>query len=217
MPSSALRAFDQRHHLTRELAAQLNDRVRTTACVMTRWRCCGNASIRSLRLRGCQRRRSFCANDPMLQIVADQKLGDALRIRSPPSAVGELAFRTRAGTPERPAAGAVSSLLCGEQSSPARRDSCSISTPPTIPPTASSSSVSSTGLMASICITPCWSSSVNTGACCGAPASGKRLQSCPHRAHAVAPGAAFAVCLPRREDQAARRCRFCFTTSLPVL
>ena len=42
----------------------------------------------------------------------------------------------------------------------------------------------------------------------GAPASGKRLQSCPHRAHAAAPAAAFAVRFPRGADQTARRCRF---------
>jgi hypothetical protein len=38
-----LRAFDQRHHLTRELAAQINDpRGNMTACAMSRRPCCGD-------------------------------------------------------------------------------------------------------------------------------------------------------------------------------
>src|SRR5229473_6133321 len=48
-------------------------------------------------------------------------------------------------------------------------------------------------------------------------ATGKCLQPCSHRAHAAALGAAFAVCLPRRNHQTARRCRFCSAPALPVL
>jgi len=51
----------------------------------------------------------------------------------------------------------------------------------------------------------------------GAPAAGKRLQSCPHRAHAAAPGAAFAGRVPRRENQTARRCGFRAAPALSVL
>src|SRR5450759_1400721 len=80
-----LRAFDQRHHLTRELAAQLNDprqdhRVRHDALALLRQRLyqivAGYEDANDAdRLR----------HDPMLQIVADQKLGDALGSQPPPS------------------------------------------------------------------------------------------------------------------------------------
>ena len=73
-----LRAFDQRHHLTRELAAQLNDprqddRVRHDSLALLRQRIyqivAGYEDANDAdRLR----------HDPLLQIVADQKLGDAL-------------------------------------------------------------------------------------------------------------------------------------------
>jgi hypothetical protein len=73
-----LRAFDQRHHLTRELAAQLNDprqedRVQHDAPALLRQRIyqivAGYEDANDAdRLR----------HDPLLQIVADQKLGVAL-------------------------------------------------------------------------------------------------------------------------------------------
>ena len=73
-----LRAFDHRHHLTRELAAQLNDprqddRVRHDLLALLRQRIyqivAGYEDANDAeRLR----------HDPLLQIVADQKLGDAL-------------------------------------------------------------------------------------------------------------------------------------------
>jgi len=73
-----LRAFDQRHHLTREMAAQLNDprqddRVRHDSLALLRQRLyqivAGYEDANDAdRLR----------HDPLLQIVADQKLGDAL-------------------------------------------------------------------------------------------------------------------------------------------
>jgi hypothetical protein len=73
-----LRAFDQRHHLTRDLATQLNDprqddRVRHDSLALLRQRIyqivAGYEDANDAdRLR----------HDPLLQIVADQKLGDAL-------------------------------------------------------------------------------------------------------------------------------------------
>ena len=73
-----LRCFDQRHHLTRELAAQLNDprhddRVRHDSLALLRQRIyqivAGYEDANDAgRLR----------HDPLLQIVADQKLGHAL-------------------------------------------------------------------------------------------------------------------------------------------
>jgi hypothetical protein len=73
-----LRAFDQRHHLTRELAAQLNDprqddRVRHDSLALLRQRIyqivAGYEDANDAdRLR----------HDPLLQIIADQKLGEAL-------------------------------------------------------------------------------------------------------------------------------------------
>jgi len=73
-----LRAFDHRHHLTRELAAQLDDprqddRVRHDSLALLRQRIyqivAGYEDANDAdRLR----------HDPLLQIVADQKLGDAL-------------------------------------------------------------------------------------------------------------------------------------------
>src|SRR3989442_7113252 len=73
-----LRAFDQRHHLTRELAARLSDprqdeRVRHDSLALLRQRIyqivAGYEEPNDAdRLR----------HDPLLQIIADQKLGDAL-------------------------------------------------------------------------------------------------------------------------------------------
>src|SRR6266566_828590 len=73
-----LRAFDQRHHLTRDLAARLSDprqddRVRHDSLALFRQRLyqivAGYEDANDAdRLR----------HDPLLQIVADQKLGDAL-------------------------------------------------------------------------------------------------------------------------------------------
>src|SRR5438445_18900 len=51
----------------------------------------------------------------------------------------------------------------------------------------------------------------------GAATAGKRVQPCPYRAHAAAPGAAFAGRLPRCENQTAWRRRFRSATALPVL
>src|ERR1019366_3131697 len=48
-------------------------------------------------------------------------------------------------------------------------------------------------------------------------APGKRSQSRSHRAHAAAPGAAFAGRFPRRKNQTARRCRFRSAPAVPVL
>lgn len=73
-----LRAFDQRHHLTRDWAAQLSDprqpdRRRHDSLALLRQRIyqivAGYEDAN-----GADRLR----HDPMLQIVADQKLGDAL-------------------------------------------------------------------------------------------------------------------------------------------
>jgi hypothetical protein len=74
----SLRAFDQRHHLTRDLARLLSDprdedRVRHHALLLLRQRIyqivAGYEDANDAdRLR----------HDPLLQIVADQKLGDAL-------------------------------------------------------------------------------------------------------------------------------------------
>ena len=50
-----------------------------------------------------------------------------------------------------------------------------------------------------------------------AATAGKRLQSCPHRAHAAASGAASAGRLPRGENQTARRRRLRSALALPVL
>jgi len=73
-----LRAFDQRHHLTREMAGSLSDlrqhdRLRHSSAALLRQRIyqivAGYEDANDAdRLR----------HDPMLQIVADQKLGDAL-------------------------------------------------------------------------------------------------------------------------------------------
>ena len=93
-------------------------------------------------------------HDPMLQIVADQKLGEALgsqptlsRWENAPSA------RDLVRLQRRPAASSSSASAANRSASAAR--SCSISTPPTIPPMASSNSASSTAPTASTCITPC--------------------------------------------------------------
>ena len=105
-----LRAFDQRHHLTRELAAQLHDprqddRVRHDSLALLRQRIyqivAGYEDANDAdRLR----------HDPLLQIVADQKLGDALGSQ-PTLSRCENAPSARVGTSERPAAGAVHSSL----------------------------------------------------------------------------------------------------------
>jgi hypothetical protein len=69
-----LRAFDQRHHLTRDLAQLLSDlrqddRVRHDSLRLLRQRLAGYEDANDAdRLR----------HDPLLQIVADQKLGDPL-------------------------------------------------------------------------------------------------------------------------------------------
>ena len=73
-----LRAFDQRHHLTRDLAQRLSDprqedRVRHDSLLLLRQRVyqivAGYEDVNDAdRLR----------HDPLLQIVADQKLGDGL-------------------------------------------------------------------------------------------------------------------------------------------
>ncbi len=73
-----LRAFDQRHHLTRDWAAELSDPRQTTAL--------RHDSLALLRQRIYQIVAGYedandadrLRHDPMLQIVADQKLGDAL-------------------------------------------------------------------------------------------------------------------------------------------
>ncbi len=92
-------------------------------------------------------------HDPLLQIVADQKLGDALgsqptlsRWENAPSARDLVRLNDRLAS--------SSSASAASKSANAARF-CSISIPPTIPPTASSNSASSTAPTASTCITPC--------------------------------------------------------------
>src|SRR2546427_1722503 len=220
IPSAAgllpLRAFDQRHHLTRDWAAGLSDprqhdRLRHDSLALLRQRIyqivAGYEDANDAdRLR----------HDPMLQIVADQKLGDALgsqptlsRWENAPSA------RDLVHTND---------LLCQQfircvwrPGPPAWRDSArhrlhrrSHSWPAT------------TQLLQRWL----WPAHVSPHADLRAShrmsagrtlATGKCLQSCSHRAHAAALGTAFAVCFPRRKDQTARRCRFCSAPALPVL
>ena len=73
-----LRAFDERHHLTRDLAAASTIRARTTACAMTRWRCLRQRIYQIVAGYEDANDADRLRHDPMLQIVADQKLGDAL-------------------------------------------------------------------------------------------------------------------------------------------
>ncbi len=99
-----LRAFDQRHHLSRDLAARLSDpreedRVRHDSLELLRQRIyqivAGYEDANDAdRLR----------HDPMLQIVADQKLGHPLGSQQP---LGERAVRPRLGAPQRCAGRAV--------------------------------------------------------------------------------------------------------------
>jgi len=70
------------------------------------------------------------------------------------------------------------------------------------------------GATASTCITPCWSSNATPDVCWRRAYVRETPPAMPHRAHAAAPGAAFAIRFPRREDQAARRRWFCSATSL---
>src|ERR1700730_16907903 len=136
--------------------------------------------------------------DPMLQIVADHKLGDALgsqptlsRWENAPCArdLVRLSDMRRPGPPA-PRDSARSRL---------HRRSHPWST--------------ATQLLQR----PYWSSNVTPDACwqhgCVQETPPAMPASCPCCC------AWYRVCspLPRREDQAARRCRFCFSTSLPVL
>jgi hypothetical protein len=148
-----LRAFDQRHHLTCDWAADLSDprqhdRLRHDSLALLRQRIyqivAGYEDANDAdRLR----------HDPMLQIVADHKLGDALG--SQPTSV---AGRTR--LPLATWYVATTSCASSSSASAATRSAsvarfCSTSTPPTIPLMASNNSASSTAVMASTCITPC--------------------------------------------------------------
>ncbi|PYX11973.1 MAG: hypothetical protein DMG84_22790 [Acidobacteria bacterium] len=148
-----LRASDQRHHLTRDWAAGLSDprqhdRLRHDSLALLRQRIyqivAGYEDANDAdRLR----------HDPMLQIVADQKLGDAL---------GSQPTLSRWETRLPPAIWCAATTGCASSSSAsaATRSAsvgrfCSTSIPPTIPLMASNNSASSTAVMASTCITPC--------------------------------------------------------------
>src|SRR5215469_4766930 len=129
---------------------------------MTRWPCCGNVSIK---LPGYEDTNDAdrLFHDPLLQIVADEKLGDAPLGRSPRSAVGKTVPAPAIWRASVTLGASSSSVSAATMSASAGR-SCSISTPPTIPPTANNNSAFSTVPTASTCIIPYSSSSATRDA-----------------------------------------------------
>src|SRR5437867_3483265 len=202
-----LRSFDQRHRLTSDWAARLSDprqddRVLHDSLALLRQRIyqivAGYEDANDAgRLR----------HDPLLQIVADQKLGHTLgsqptlsRWENSPS--GRDLVRLNDTWREQ------FIHLCGDEVR--ERGEILLDLDSTDDPTHGQQQLSFfNGAYGQHMYHP-----MPAG---GTPASGKRLQSCPHRAHAVAPGTAFAVRFSRREDQTARRRRLRFPTALPVL
>ena len=132
-----LRAFDQRHGLTRALAQHLKDprqggRVRHSSLSLVRQRVyqivAGYEDANDAdRLR----------HDPAFQLLADQPLGQP-SIPSPPSVAGKTRPRP-ASLSALTMAGSMASYACAESRFGYAAKSCSTSIPPTIPPTDSNS------------------------------------------------------------------------------
>ena len=156
-----------------------------------RRRCCGNASIRSSPDTKTPTTPIVCATIPCCRSSPIRTLGEPLgsqptlsRWENAPSARDLVRLNDRL-------CWSSSSASAATKSASAAR-SCSISIPPTIPPTASSNSASSTGLRPAHVSPHADLRAPHRMSAGGAPAPGERLQSCPHRAYAVAAGAAFA-------------------------
>src|SRR5262249_11445925 len=197
-----LRAFDQRHHLTRDWAALLrdprqDDRVRHDSLALLRQRLyqivAGYEDANDAdRLR----------HDPLLQIVADQKLGEALgsqptlsRWENAPSARDLIRLNDTW-------CDQFIRLWATRSASAARF--CSMSIPPTTHLWPAATRLLPRGLR-STHVSPHAGIRTPYRLPAGSgPASGHRLQSSPHRPHAVAPSTASAICLPPPQDQAAR-------------
>src|SRR5438128_1652372 len=211
-----LRSFDQRHRLTSDWAARLSDprqddRVRHDSLALLRQRIyqivAGYEDANDAgRLR----------HDPLLQIVADQKLGHTLgsqptlsRWENSPSGRDLVSlndtWREQFISPLR------------RRGPRARRDPARSRFHRRSHPRPTATQLLQRRLRPAHVSPHAGLRASHRMPAGGTPASGKRLQSCPHRAHAVAPGTAFAVRFSRREDQTARRRRLRFPTALPVL
>ena len=157
-----LRAFDQRHHLTRDWAAPLSDprqhdRLRHDSLALLRQRLyqivAGYEDANDAdRLR----------HDPLLQIVADQKLGDALGSQ-PTLSRWENAPSARDLMHANDLLCEQFIRLCGDQVR--QRGQILLDLDSTDDVTASSNSASSTAPTVSTCIIPCWSSNATADAC----------------------------------------------------
>ena len=158
-----LRAFDERHHLTNDWAALLSDPRQDDRVL--------HHSLALLRQRIYQIVAGYedandadrLRHDPALQIVADQKLGAPLGSQ-PTLSRWENAPSARDLVRLSDALLDQFIRLCGETIRQ-RGEILLISTPPTIPRMASSNLPSSMAPTASICTTPCSSSSGTPDVC----------------------------------------------------